>query len=377
MACVVRRIVVGWLFLLLLLGSSSSETQQQQHALPWNIMSGVPHVQALSINPTTSHHTNTKLSHSQLHLVDPQQQQQQQQQQASNTNNNHDNNHDNNDAYFLLTTNPSMWKKFVFTTGALVLLPQLMSKIGLTTTTTTISSSSCHPAGTSSASTIHFLWNNLALPLAASACCALQLGLNLLAVGCAGWNKVLGPLRPSFLALLLVTSLKQQPFPRPVTLLGRTVVALLPELLHVYNTRGTGGATTSNHHNHNHVIVEIPSMGCVACIHSVHGALAQVPGVRSAQAYLHKAPRTGGFAKVVLEDGVHVNKRIIISHKDESSCDTNDEDDTTTIHNDNPQQSKEEHQSSSRSIFQQLTDAVYNAGFEDARVETTASEQNG
>ena len=285
-----------------------------------------------------------------------------------------------------------MWKKFVFTTGALVLLPQLMSKIGLTTTTTTISSSSCHPAGTSSASTIHFLWNNLALPLAASACCALQLGLNLLAVGCAGWNKVLGPLRPSFLALLLVTSLKQQPFPRPVTLLGRTVVALLPELLHVYNTRGTGGATTSNHHNHNlqqqyshdnnnnnnlqEVIVEIPSMGCVACIHSVHGALAQVPGVRSAQAYLHKAPRTGGFAKVVLEDSVDVNKRII-SHKDESACHKNDKDDTTTIHNDDPQQSKEEHQSSSRSIFQQLTDAVYNAGFEDARVETTTSEQNG
>ena len=372
MACVVRRIVVGWLFLLLLLLGSSSETQQQQHALPWNIMSGVPHVQALSINPTTSHHTNTKLSHSQLHLVDPQQQQQQ----AYNTNNNHD----NSDAYFLLTTNPSMWKKFVFTTGALVLLPQIMSKIGLTTTTTTttttLSSSSCHPAGTSSTSTIRLLWNNLALPLAASACCALQLGLNLLAVGCAGWNKVLGPLRPYFLALLLVTLLKQTPFPRPVTFLGRTVVALLPELLHVYNTRGTAGATTSNHHNHNHVIVEIPSMGCVACIHSIHGALAQVPGVRSAQAYLHKAPRTGGFAKVVLEDSVDVNKRII-SHKDESACHKNDKDDTTTIHNDDPQQSKEEHQSSSRSIFQQLTDAVYNAGFEDARVETTASEQNG
>ena len=37
--------------------------------------------------------------------------------------------------------------------------------------------------------------------LLSSSCCLLQLLLNLMSVGCAGFNTVLGPLRPFFLAL--------------------------------------------------------------------------------------------------------------------------------------------------------------------------------
>eukprot|EP00957_Ditylum_brightwellii_P175711 13378838-Ditylum_brightwellii.AAC.1 len=45
------------------------------------------------------------------------------------------------------------------------------------------------------------------LGLLSSSCCALQILLNLLSFGCAGFNTALGPLRPTFLALTVAVQI--------------------------------------------------------------------------------------------------------------------------------------------------------------------------
>ena len=93
-----------------------------------------------------------------------------------------------------------------------------------------------------------------ALGLLSSSCCALQLLLNYLSFGCAGFNTVLGPLRPQFLAITLSLQLGMW---RALLSAGRgaatpgwpgavlastlaTALALLPEALHAWVHRGEG-----------------------------------------------------------------------------------------------------------------------------------------
>jgi copper chaperone CopZ len=155
-----------------------------------------------------------------------------------------------------------------------------------------------------------FMMGNIVLPLAASSCCVLQLALNLLSVGCAGWNSYLGPVRPYFLGILLYTTVRYTtPTKSPVTLLWRSVVALLPEIVFTYNTwrqrRTTALVDTlhpdqqQQHQQQYEVQVDIPSMGCVACINSIDRNLAKVPGVLHVQSQLH-AERKGGSATLLV-----------------------------------------------------------------------------
>jgi copper chaperone CopZ len=134
---------------------------------------------------------------------------------------------------------------------------------------------------------------NLVLPLLSSSCCLLQLLINAMvgAGGCAGFNTVLGPVRPFFLALLvglnaLTGASMQQSF-------WRYVFAMMPEGVHFWNefakhrwrnrvmeeetnrhsTNLTGQAVTSKPRLRATMLVDIPTMGCVACINKIDSSL--------------------------------------------------------------------------------------------------------
>ena len=232
-----------------------------------------------------------------------------------------------------------IWDKFLYTTAVLLLVPYGLAWMtgsqpngwwfwGVPSTTTT----ECHTTTSRPRRAVGWLWHNALLPLAASACCLLQLLLNALAYGCAGWNKVLGPLRPYFMACLLVTGLQQPPksWQSSLAWTARTSVALLPEALDWYNQyhyphprpvarapqphesmeRRTDATTTttttssepppeSNVLHVTQVSMDIPGMGCMGCVHAINDALRNVPGVVTAQSHLYPLGfQQGGHATV-------------------------------------------------------------------------------
>ena len=122
------------------------------------------------------------------------------------------------------------------------------------------------------------------LPIFSSACCAVQLAFNMLftGMGCAGFNKVFGPLRPIFLSILLHWTWDSlfRAFSKPfllLSILSSWALALLPEITHYVNTRTNAIKTSTSGTNDNSQMVEIllsvPSMGCVACINKVTSSL--------------------------------------------------------------------------------------------------------
>ena len=151
--------------------------------------------------------------------------------------------------------------------------------------------------------------HNVGVPLLASACCLLQLGLNVLSIGCAGFNTFLGPLRPYFMALLMVLSWNNAAgnvawTTRGIlTLLTRWSVALLPEGLYWFNKyvvearANTRAQDLSLNTLTALVELDIPTMGCVACINSIDKALQRHEGVHYASASLHEQKK-GGMAAV-------------------------------------------------------------------------------
>ncbi|KAL7570998.1 hypothetical protein ACA910_002620 [Epithemia clementina (nom. ined.)] len=340
-------------------------------------------------------------------------------------------NNDTDDAYHLLWS-PKAWDKFLYTTAALILVPRVIAFVAnasgnhkdngqnkgplfwlmsplLPSPHHQIGPSSCHAAtGAQSTPTAALsqsnskmelafaVWSNIVLPLAASACCLLQLALNLLAIGCAGWNKVLGPIRPYFMALLVATSLQQlRPLRSPLTLVGRTAVALLPEALDWYNRRPVSipfsptpdSGLWSNKNNNNimavpsklldknnpqkeaagknvnveEVTIEIPSMGCVACIHSINGALRQVPGVLSAQSQLHPLGiKKGGSATVIR----------LLSSSNPTTTTTSNPSSATTPSSSNPSSQSDNLKKNPHDL---LLQAVSQAGFSGASVAKSAA----
>jgi len=124
----------------------------------------------------------------------------------------------------------------------------------------------------------------LSLPLLSSACCLVQLVLNIFSIGCAGLNTFLGPLRPYFMGLL--TYFTMTPFLGPKLLspkwfsLGLSWgLAWLPELLHTFNNFRNGSnaldSSTRSTTFQKKVTVQIhvPTMGCVACVNKIQNSL--------------------------------------------------------------------------------------------------------
>jgi hypothetical protein len=234
-----------------------------------------------------------------------------------------------------LIWSPGALRKMSITTFCLLVIPRLVPEswksggglfatlvAGSTAAAASSSSSSsssmhCHASAAASATAttttttlLSFWGRNFALPLAASSCCLLQLGLNFLSFGCAGWNSVLGPIRPYFLSLLLYTFITQRPR-RPLLSYGwQALVALLPEMVHLYNKYSSAPAAPPSSRRHSKenseslhqvdIELDIASMGCAACIASINHALRQQNHVVSASSQLKPLGAKGGTASIRL-----------------------------------------------------------------------------
>ena len=126
------------------------------------------------------------------------------------------------------------------------------------------------------------------LSLLSSSCCVIQLALNMLSVGCAGFNSILGPARPFFLACALharmllrraaVAAPGVDPRVRQMNVYGGALavaVAFAPEAValvaRLRRRSDVAGAAS--------LTLDLPSMGCVACVDAVSRAVRSVPGV--------------------------------------------------------------------------------------------------
>ena len=165
------------------------------------------------------------------------------------------------------------------------------------------------------------------LSLLASSCCAVQLLLNALSLGCAGFNAVLGPLRPTFLALMIVAQLGSWCAARYYSgyasggnaqswrmAAGSTVVSgmltLLPEMLawqtarrekgwrkHQQLQNGTEDDDTNNVETTIHL--QLSTMGCSSCVSTVSRVLDGIDGIARHRVSLEK-----GIAEIVFEEGM-------------------------------------------------------------------------
>ena len=126
------------------------------------------------------------------------------------------------------------------------------------------------------------------ISLLSSSCCVIQLALNMLSVGCAGFNSILGPARPFFLACALHARVLLRraaaaapgvdPRVRQMNVYGGALavaVAFAPEAVALVarlrrNSDVAGAASLT---------LDLPSMGCVACVDAVSRAVRSVPGV--------------------------------------------------------------------------------------------------
>ena len=142
------------------------------------------------------------------------------------------------DKYHLIWS-PGAWKKLTVGTTTLFVVHATSGLVSWSFGD--LASSLATPTGS--------LFASIVLPMLASACCLLQLGLNLLSVGCAGFNTVLGPVRPYFISLLLYLTVVSRVSKHTMMMTSswrwttvtamRWAVALLPEALHLWNNRET------------------------------------------------------------------------------------------------------------------------------------------
>lgn len=139
-----------------------------------------------------------------------------------------------------------------------------------------------------------------ALGLLSSSCCVLQLLLNALSVGCAGFNTVLGPLRPQLMALTTMlqmwmwygepkrgTALWLSALPATAV---TAVLTFLPELLHCWIHRGDGVAAARAPGGD--ICLQVEGMGCTACTAKVKSALELMPEVDSVSVSLQRGSAT-------------------------------------------------------------------------------------
>jgi len=138
------------------------------------------------------------------------------------------------------------------------------------------------------------------LGLLSSSCCAAQLVLNTFSIGCAGFNTLLGPLRPLLLAVTCTLQLcvlraalaSHSALLSVLPVSGLTAtLALMPELLHAATSGGK--ATRCD------MRLQVDGMGCTACTVGVKRALERMPEVTSASVDLASAS-----ACVRLADGL-------------------------------------------------------------------------
>lgn len=154
-----------------------------------------------------------------------------------------------------------------------------------------------------------FVQNGI-LPLLSSACCLIQIFINVVAGGCAGFNTYLGPLRPYFLAVLAFLSVATKPsFSATI---ARAVVAMSPELLALWNSsarkwwRRRSRSKAARHEQDvplrkATIEVNVPTMGCVACINKIDASIRNSAPDAIEHAESRLTPPKGGQTVVMVE----------------------------------------------------------------------------
>jgi len=117
-------------------------------------------------------------------------------------------------------------------------------------------------------------WSGV-LGLLSSACCLLQVILNVFSLGCAGFNTYLGPMRPFFLSCTVLLQLQSWSLAGANPLIDTRYVALsssiaaslamMPEVLYLYH-QCTGGARTKAS---SVITLKLEGMGCISCATTV------------------------------------------------------------------------------------------------------------
>ena len=209
------------------------------------------------------------------------------------------------DTYHLIWSNGA-WKKFTAGTISLFVVNTLVSLYPQANVVQT----ALDYMGKSPFEPISTLVSNVMLPFLASACCLVQLWIDLLAGGCAGFNTILGPVRPYFLSILFYITLTTARWNsgRWYFVTGaRWMVALSPELLHfwnVWNAKNSRSATAKTMSDvaampfQATLKLDIPTMGCVACINKINSALNTDGRILEAKSELNPLGAKGGYATV-------------------------------------------------------------------------------
>lgn len=140
------------------------------------------------------------------------------------------------------------------------------------------------------------VWTTVSL--LSSSCCLIQVVLNFLSLGCAGFA-VLGPVRPLCLAAQAHMSLSARD---PLIAAVALCVALSPELLVLSGKmRPRRTRKIPSPEATNSVTISLPTMGCVACVDAVSRALRKVPNVKDVHVALsNEGTQKGGRATVAV-----------------------------------------------------------------------------
>lgn len=143
------------------------------------------------------------------------------------------------------------------------------------------------------------MWASLSL--LSSSCCIVQLALNLLQVGCAGFNIILGPARSFFLAAALHVHYFafRAKLTEPIIMLLSAIVTLSPELVALFGASGLLWQSRKKMLHGDVIHLSLPTMGCIACVDAVSRALRAVPEVRDVDVRLNDETK-GGHAAVVV-----------------------------------------------------------------------------
>ena len=162
-----------------------------------------------------------------------------------------------------------------------------------------------------------FAWWSI-LGLLSSSCCAIQILLNAMSFGCAGFNTVLGPLRPTFVAFTIVAqigswyvayryinqpSYSQWTSPVAASTMLSFGLTLLPEFLawrvNQHMQMSSKQKTIRRQEPQNSTLTlqfQLSTMGCISCVETVSRVLDGIKEVQS-----HRVVLEDGFAEVAME----------------------------------------------------------------------------
>ena len=148
----------------------------------------------------------------------------------------------------------------------------------------------------------------IAFPLLSSSCCAVQLIINAMSGwGCAGFNTVLGPVRPLLLPLLLLSTWNLLP-QRSLSWTALSLfLAFLPEIVYVFNSiarnqwKKQNDTSLQNNAVTATIQLAIPAMGCIACVNKIDTSIRQCESavsITQEKSWLTEGPGKGGMAEL-------------------------------------------------------------------------------